>query len=508
MTRPDTRLPALAGRITLCALAIASALASSSAAAPPAIPSEPPNGPSLVPNFEGQEAQPNPVDAPKIPRHPYMARNGYSQVHDDGYASDTYTWGGPLGRQPTVNSQFSGGIGICGITIALDRLGRPLTNCISPPDRQQLTLMDPVTLEKLATYDLPPRIIPPGVNPFVAGGGAYFYVDNKDRVVVSVGRHIQMIALRGRASSPHFELVRDFDLTSVIAADDQLNSALPDWKGNIWFVTREHGVVGVVDRKTGEVLSRRELGSPIENSFAVDEDGAVYIVSDAAMYRFKASAKGRIQTNWKHAYANSGVQKPGQFTAGSGTTPTLMGRKYVAITDNADPMDVVVYRRPKNTHGEPRVVCTQPVFQQGAGATENSLIGTGRALVVENNYGYAPPPDATSNGGTTTPGIERVDVIDHGERCRTRWHSDVIAPSVVPKLSLANGLVYTITKPPGSPDPWYLTALDFRTGETVFSRLLGTGTFYNNHYAGISIAPTGDLYIGVLGGTVRVVDGG
>ena len=37
---------------------------------------------------------------------------------------------------------------------------------------------------------------------------------------------------------------------------------------------------------------------------------------------------------------------------------------------------------------------------------------------------------------------------------------------------------------------------------------MGTGAFYNNHYAGISIAPTGDLYIGVLGGTVRVADGG
>ena len=78
-------------------------------------------------------------------------------------------------------------------------------------------------------------------------------------------RHIQMIALRGGAASPHFELVRDFDLSSVIAADDQLNSALPDWRGNIWFVTRQHGVVGVVDRKTGAVLSHRELGSPIEN---------------------------------------------------------------------------------------------------------------------------------------------------------------------------------------------------------------------------------------------------
>ena len=36
-----------------------------------------------------------------------------------------------------------------------------------------------------------------------------------------------------------------------------------------------------------------------------------------------------------------------------------------------------------------------------------------------------------------------------GGACRKVWHSDEIAPSVVPKLSLANGIVYTYTKPGG-----------------------------------------------------------
>ena len=44
-------------------------------------------------------------------------------------------------------------------------------------------------------------------------------------------------------------------------------------------------------------------------------------------------------------YCNSGVVKPGQADAGSGTTPTLMHGGHVAITDNADPMNVVVYRK-------------------------------------------------------------------------------------------------------------------------------------------------------------------
>ena len=38
-----------------------------------------------------------------------------------------------------------------------------------------------------------------------------------------------------------------------------------------------------------------------------------------------------------------------------------------------------------------RVVCPVPAFAKGANATENSLIGSGRSLGVENNYGYQDP---------------------------------------------------------------------------------------------------------------------
>ena len=86
-------------------------------------------------------------------------------------------------------------------------------------------------------------------------------------------------------------------------------------------------------------------GEEIENSFAVDR-GAVYIVSDKRMYRF-SDVNGRPHIDWQVTYRNSGIHKPGQVDAGSGTTPTIMTGGYVAITDNADPMDVVVYRTAK-----------------------------------------------------------------------------------------------------------------------------------------------------------------
>jgi hypothetical protein len=199
-------------------------------------------------------------------------------------------------------------------------------------------------------------------------------------------------------------------------------------------------------------------------------------------------------------YENTGVQKPGQTQVGSGTTPTLSARDLVAITDNADPMNVVVYTRAG------RLVCKQPVFEQGASATDQSLIAAGRSFVVENNYGYA-GITATQFGKTSTPGLERVDVSKDLKTCRKVWHSDEIAPSVVPKLSVPNGLVYTYTKPPGfTGDPWYFTALDFRTGRTIYKFQTGAGLGFNNNYAPVTIGPDGTAYVGTLGGLVGVRD--
>ena len=63
---------------------------------------------------------------------------------------------------------------------------------------------------------------------------------------------------------------------------------------------------------------------PIGNSFAIGETGGVYIVSDAALYRFVAASDGTPEARWRRTYDNIGTTKPGQTQAGSGTTPTLM----------------------------------------------------------------------------------------------------------------------------------------------------------------------------------------
>ena len=127
-----------------------------------------------------------------------------------------------------------------------------------------------------------------------------------------------------------------------MVGDERITSALPDFRGRIWFVTKRDGKVGVLDPKTRRI-EVVQTGEEIENSFTVDRDG-IYIVSDKFMYRFSARRDLKPRVDWKVRYQNSGIVKPAQVNAGSGTTPTILPGGYVAITDNADPMNVVVYR--------------------------------------------------------------------------------------------------------------------------------------------------------------------
>jgi hypothetical protein len=482
-----TRVPA-----TIAALAL---LAPAASQAAPIL--EGPNS-SPSPRFIGEPATPDPVYAPDPPRHPHMAANGRSNIHDDAYQTDTYQGSGPLGRGIGRLSEMET-LAECG-SVNFDTEGRIVTVCVHLVGSPVLALKDPRTLSTLAEFSLPARQL--SANAFTDfSGGGYFYLDNRDRAVVpTASRHIYVV---GATPGPGFSLERDYDLTGAVAEGDKIIATMPDWSGRIWFVS-VNGVVGTIEPSSGRVRSL-DTREPIGNSFAVDESGGVYIVTDGAMYRFDADSGGAPRVTWREPYSNIGTRKPGQTQAGSGTTPTLMGRDYVAITDNADPMNVVVYRRARALEGGRRLVCSQPVFAKGSSSTDNSLIGTERSLVVENNYGYT-GPTATFQGGLTAPGLERVDVDRDGSGCHTVWKSSEASPSVVPKLSLRNGLVYAYTKTASDADPWYLTAIDFRTGKTVFKALAGEGLGFNNNYAPVTIGLDGTAYVGVLGGLAALRD--
>ncbi|MEA2398232.1 MAG: hypothetical protein QOK25_1788 [Thermoleophilaceae bacterium] len=490
------------GRAALAVAAAIAAWACSAGVAGASPPTPIPEGPGSPPQvFFGAPAVQHPVFAARPPRHPFMAPNDRSNLHNDGYQTDANVGPGPLGRSMQRLSTFQSAD--CA-SITFDSKGRVVTVCVGL-GRPTLFMFDPKTLETLASMTLPPRQPDPQGRVFndFAGGG-YFYLDHQDRAVVLTNdKHLYVIK---ETPGPGFAIDRDYDLSGVIPLTDKGFSALPDWSGRYWFVTAS-GVVGTVEPASGAVHSMQLPGEDIQNSFAVDEDGGVYVVSNKALYRFDPGPAGEPKVTWREVYPNSGIHKPGQADVGSGTTPTVMDSGLVAITDNADPMDVLVYRRGRSVAGS-RLVCKEPVFEQGASATDQSLVVAGRSIVTENNYGYSGPA-ATENGKTTSPGLERVDLNPGLNGCHTVWKSNEVAPTVVPKLSLANGLVYTYTKPASADgsDFWYLTALDFQSGRTVYSRLAGEGLGYNNNYAPISIDPdNGSVFVGVLGGLVLLRD--
>src|SRR4051794_9983788 len=335
----------------------------------PALATEIPSssGPGTARGFLGAGRPAQPVAfGPEAPRHPFMAANGKSNIHDDAYQSDAYTWAGPLGFHPTVRSTFQAQE--CA-SVTFDAKGRLVTVCVGAV-APTLELLDPVTLEELASYPLPPRKPGTVTSAFTSfGGGGYFYLDNKDRAVVPTNdNHIDVIAEVGNA----FVLQRQYDLNAV-SADSSIISALPDWTGRIWFVFG-NGEIGFVDPATG-AIKHKALGEGIGNSFAVDETGGVYIVTDFALYRFDV-VSGQPHVTWRVPYNRGTRIKPGQTEFGSGTTPTIVrrgGQHFVTITDNADPrMHVVVYRADKGVSGS-RLLCSVPVFGSNRGDTDNSL---------------------------------------------------------------------------------------------------------------------------------------
>jgi hypothetical protein len=254
-----------------------------------------PEGPNLSGSprveFEGAPVVAQPITVRRPPRHPFMAPNGRSNLHEDGWQTDTTEHPAPLGGPMTRTSTFYARE--CA-SITFDSEGRIVTICVGL-DYPQLKVLEPGTLRELANMNLPRRESGLSGNPFTNfAGGGYFYLDHRDRAVFPTGdRHLRTVAYReGR-----LEVIEDIDLSGHVESGDAIISALPDWFGNIWFASTS-GVVGRIDRESSNVRSI-ELREKNGNSIAVDDWGSVYITTDAAQYRFDSGKAGVPRVRWR-----------------------------------------------------------------------------------------------------------------------------------------------------------------------------------------------------------------
>ncbi|NQT72797.1 MAG: hypothetical protein HQ553_08495 [Chloroflexi bacterium] len=482
-----------------------------------------PAGMTFYRNPDFPEGYQNPIAHLPVPQHPFLAPNEKSNMHNDAYMTDTYETSGPLGLSPKVTlNSYAPATNLC-VMQAFDSKGRILT-VNARPDAFYLLIIDPDTLEEIASFPLPPRHSDDPLYPYNdTSGGAYFILDNEDRVMLADADNCIEI-IKYNDDLGELQLVQKYDLNDYVVpfelpARDHVQMTLPDWEGRLWFMTR-YGKVGTINQETGEIRTIELTGEEMQNSFTMGEDGA-YFITDYAMYRFQADEDGVPMVIWRTEYDRGSRVKPSMMNQGSGTTPQLFG-DMVAIGDNADPkMNIIFLRRSDGSE-----VCRIPVFDDDISTTENALPGFVRegregleySVIVENNYGKL-SENLLRPGGCcvdSVGGLSRIDLIPDGGdgyTCNEIWVSPENSCSPVPKLCLGNGLLYLYTyeKLPDNPPPndfgYYLTAVDFETGQTVFRIPTGTGTRYIDFGASITIVPGGGkIHIGSMGGLVTIQD--
>ena len=324
-----------------------------------------------VPAVIGAASDPRPMTPISYIQHPFLAESQRSSMHGGAHNWDINTYPGPLGRNTTAkHRKFSNIIGVAP-NISFDSQGRLITVSIKL-NSIELHLLDPETLETIAMLELPPK-----ASPSDNSGGGYFHIDAQDRVLLAPANHtISVYEIHQTSGGPNWRLTEQYDIAGLLPEGVNIHDVIPDWKGNLWFVTGG-AYLGYRDQGTGKFYTYElpEEGETIQNSFAVDEEG-LYVVSTDAIYQFQVNPETKEPFyTWREDYDNGAVQKPGTLSHGSGTSPTLIGDDLVAIADDGDPFtNIVVYKRSASIEGE-RLICKVPLFGEGKSATENSLLG-------------------------------------------------------------------------------------------------------------------------------------
>lgn len=328
--------------------------------------------------------------------------------------------------------------------------------------------------------------------------------------------------------------------------DPNLMSVIMDYEGNLWFTTggfridpeySADGFLGYVDKeyldraKAGEDIDadpyihlyRLGEGESAENGISSHPEGCV-ILTNQACYLLNSGEDG-VQVRWRTEYDSTGGTPPQEDSGitgaglawGGGSTPTL-SEELVLFTDNQDPVNLLAL---DIQTGE--TVAQHPVFSEMEDvktAVENSIIvysadpdrvsalvcnwyGAGNAGLYEEDadssvQSYDNLYDSTwiENGSEALqPGVERLDTVkkDGGYTMETVWTREDLCDTSMFKLSTEVGCLYGYTEIDGV---WQYLALDWDTGETLFSMPVSSLSKYNNMAVGMMQGVNGNaLYV-------------
>jgi hypothetical protein len=429
------------------------------------------------------------ADGPRgaLPINHYAGPVGTATMHGDAGSSDTTPYAGP-GADASAPTTVPLG-GVCPTILAgADEMPQAL--CTGYVDRAPtLHLLDPETSLPVASLSLEKGSLL---------GGVYAYVDHRDRLVTVDGSGAILLVAhdqQGPGDSWRLFIQRRIPVAATIT------TVAPGYDGRIWFGTA-HGRAGYADPRTKDVRMTTLGHQPeiVANSISTAPDGTS-VVTDRATYLLTAGPRGGVHVEWRRAYDRGPARKPGQLSRGSGATPTFFGprtgHEYLAITDNARPREhLIVYRADTG-----RTICSVPIFGDDNSGTENSPIGWRNQVYVASTYGYPYPatPDGAGEADPATAdfvgGFERYDIT--GDGCHRAW-SSAISSAAVPRLTRAEGVIYTVTRSDAL--EYQLARIDPQTGELLSETPLGVGPTADTLQMAGTILSDGTLLQGSVSG--------
>ncbi|KJZ70818.1 hypothetical protein HIM_09777 [Hirsutella minnesotensis 3608] len=434
----------------------------------------------------------------------------FQTIHGDVGNTRTGHHDAPLGVNPVVDSYNIPSFG----PVFWDDHGRITTTIVLEAGVAYLAALDPQTYEILATY---PSLGEP--SNLTLSSVIYTQVQGSRIVVADGHQHILEMERIDNNHSTSFVKARETNLSDHLKEHAALIGIGHDSSDNLWFATG--GITALhAPSSSSATVGYREPGgqvhtiqldkTQVENNFAVS-GARVFLVTgptdddetpDAKgwLYALEAGPDG-VRVVFKTPYdAGSGIKK-GALSCGSGASPSLLGHKYVAITDNADgQVNINIIEQFPDQTDSVAPICKVPIFGAGASAVENAMVaywdGGSTYSVVANNFFGAPSafqaftgrnwPLADSllnspfnNLTQLSPGMVRVDLDEETMSCSVRWHNQDIRTHVSPMLSTRTGLLYVSTQDfdlavKGNYQ-YYLAAFDFASGREVWRVRKGAG---------------------------------
>lgn len=344
---------------------------------------------------------------------------------------------------------------------------------------------------------------------FVLKDGSYVTCDRERRRILVLGD-----SQPGNPLSP-IRIVREFRLPqSTPGKFAHMTLSYDGWI--IWLTDENYlGATTLDFSKTVSYRLRVAKGEVAShNSFPIDEQGNLFIVSSGRMLSLRFR-DGRFTPRWEEPYDFAGngsrfsgrrIEKVRTLTGvggtGSGTTPTLLGTlgqpRMVAVVDGREPNNMLLFYADDVPAGRKRLAAALPLPYStpgGRGFTaENSPVGFGNHLFTAQWNGFRPMRNPL-------PGAQKLRWDPESGQLTLEWTNPTVVMNGVPTLSLGSGLVYSSGPISGRN---HFLALDWNTGQTRISLPLPPGDDTVDQGNQVIIDTDRSLYFSGTAGVVRV----